>query len=122
MSGGQTQQVFFGFSIGCLFDLSCQIEIIPTDDAVFDQPVAGLCDFLFFLFSLGELSWVPDSYGAGETVGKFNLVELFFDGLSQGKVVDVAQDEDGFDDLPESFHRLVQRVLLGIGIQPPEDI
>lgn len=40
--------VLFFFLIVGLFDLTGQIEIIPEDDAVFDQAVAGFGNFLLF--------------------------------------------------------------------------
>ena len=94
-----------------LFNLSGQVKIIPTNDAVFDEAVAGLCDFLFFLFHLGELTGVADGHGAGETVGQLNLVELTLDSLAQGEIVDVTQDEQGFDDLSKCLQSLINCVL-----------
>lgn len=96
-----------GPGVRCLFDLSGEVKIIPADDGVPDQPVTGLCDLLFFLFGLGVFAWVSDCHGAGETVGEFDLVELFFDGLSERQPIDIAQNEEGFDDLPKGFQGLV---------------
>ncbi len=53
-----------------------KVEVVPTDDAVFDEAVAGLGDLLFLFFGLGELAGIADGDGAGETVGEFDLVEL----------------------------------------------
>ena len=111
MDCGQSQQVFFGFRVWRFFYLSGEIKIIPADDTVFDQPVAGLCDFLFFLFCLGKFARASYGHGAGKAVGQLNLVELFFDGLTQCQVVNVAQDEQGFDDLTESLECLIKGVL-----------
>ena len=99
-----------------------KIEIIPADDAVFNEPVAGLGDLLLFLFDLRALSRVANGNGAGEPIGQFDLVELLLDSLPQFQIVDIAQDEQGFDDLTERFEGLIKRVLAGIGIEPPEDI
>ena len=51
-----------------------KIETIPADDAVLNEPVAGLGDLLLFLFDLRELSRVANGNGAGESIGQFNLV------------------------------------------------
>ena len=118
----QAEQVFSCLDAWCLFDLPSEIEIVPADDAVFDEAIAGLCDFLFFLFSLGVFAWITDSHGAGEAVGEFDFVELLLDSLAQHKVINVAQDEQGFDDLPKGFHGLIQGMLPRIGIQPPENV
>lgn len=99
-----------------------KIEIIPADDAVFNEPVAGLGDLLLFLFDLRELSRVANGNGACEPIGQFDLVELLLDSLPQFQIVDIAQDEQGFDDLTERFEGLIKRVLAGIGIEPPKDI
>ena len=66
MGRDQTQQMLSGFHVRCFFDLSGEIEIIPTDDAVFDQAVTGLCDLLFFLFGLGEPTLISDGDCMGE--------------------------------------------------------
>jgi hypothetical protein len=52
----------------------------------------------------------------------FDLVELTLDRSAQFNLVDVPQDEDRFDDLAKGFQRPIQRVLLRIGIESPEDL
>ena len=96
-------QVFLGLCVWGLFDLPGEIEVIPADDGVLDKPVAGLGDLLFLLFGQGEPTGIADSDGTGEPVGQFDLVELALDGLPQGEVIDIAQDEQRFDDLPEGL-------------------
>lgn len=86
----------------------------PFHDAVFDEAIACFSDLLFLLFGLSKLSGIADGHGAGETIGQFHFVELFLDGLAQGKVIDVAQDEQRFDDLPEGLESLIEGVLAGI--------
>ena len=71
---------------------------------------------------MAELAGIANGDGAGEAVGEFNLVELALDGLPQAQVIDIAQDEQRFDDLAEGFQGLIERMLSGIGIQPPEDV
>lgn len=66
-----------------LFDLAGEVEIIPTDDAIFDETVAAFRDFLLFFFRLHEFTRVADGDGAGKFIGQLNLVELFFNCLSQ---------------------------------------
>ncbi len=63
--------------------MPCGAEIVPADDAVPDQPVAGFGDFLLFLLGLGELAGIADGDGAGETVRQFDLAELHFNRLPQ---------------------------------------
>ena len=94
----------------------------PADDAVLDQPVAGLRDLLLLLFGLGELTRVADGDGACEAVGQLDLVQLSFDGTAQVEIVDVAQDEQPLDDLSEGLARPVERMLPGTGIEPPGDV
>ena len=72
----QTLQVFFGLEVWCLFDLSSEIQIVPANDAIFDEAIAGLCDFLFFLLGLGVFARISNGHGAGEAVGEFDFVEL----------------------------------------------
>nr|WP_240686423.1 hypothetical protein [Aliiroseovarius marinus] len=101
MCGNRAPQVFSGFLIRGLFELVGEVEVVPTDDAVFDEAVAGLGDLLFLFFGLGELAGIANGDGAGEAVGEFNLVELALDGLPQTQIIDIAQNEQRFDDLAE---------------------
>jgi len=96
--------------------------MVPADDGVPDQPVAGFRDLLFLLFGPGVFAGVSDGHGAGETVGQFDLVELFLDGLPWSRIVDVAQDEEGLDDLPEGLQGLIQGMLPRVRVQPPKDV
>ena len=50
------QHIFFGVSSRAFFELPTQVEIVPAYDAVFNQAIAGLGDFLFLLLGLGELA------------------------------------------------------------------
>ena len=85
-----------------------EVEVVPADDALLDQTVAGFGNFLLLLFGLRELMGVADGHGAGEFVGQLHLVELLFDGLPEFEIVDVAQDEQRLDDLAEGLERLVR--------------
>ena len=122
MYGDCPAQIFLGLVIWCLFELAREVEIIPADDGVFDQAIAGLGYLQFFFLDLRELTRIAYSDSTGEAVGQFHLVELAFDRLPEVEIIDIAQNEQGFDDLPECFQGLVKRVLPRIGIQPPEDI
>ena len=77
-------QVFPGRGILCLFKLASEIEVVPANDAIFDEPVACLGDLLFLLFDLDEFTRVAHGDCAGEAVGEFDLVELALYGLAQG--------------------------------------
>jgi len=81
--GDRALQVVFGVLIRGLFELVGAGEVIPTDDAVFGEAMAGLGDLLFLFFSLGELAGVTHGDGAGEMIGAFALVELALDDLPQ---------------------------------------
>ena len=43
MSGNSAEQVFAGFFIRYFFELPGEIQVVPADDTVLDQPVAGFC-------------------------------------------------------------------------------
>jgi len=49
------------------------------------------------------------------------LVELTLDRLAQFNLIDVAENEGGLDDLAKGFQRPIQRVLLRIGVESPEN-
>ena len=76
-------------------------QVIPADDGVLDETVAGLRDFLLLLVSGAELPWVSDGDRAGEPIAEFDPVEKVLDRHAQLEIVDVAQDEHRFDDPTE---------------------
>jgi hypothetical protein len=51
-----------------------------------------------------------------------DFVELLLDGLAKLEIIDVAENEDGFQDSPEGFESSVESVLFGIGVEPSEEI
>ena len=118
VSGDDATQALSYLFVAGLLDLPGEVEVVPADDAVLDQPVAGLRDLLLLIFGLGVLARVADGDGAGEAVGRLDLVQLFVDGLPQVELLDVVQDEQRLGDLPEGLERLVERMLAGIGIEP----
>jgi hypothetical protein len=71
---------------------------------------------------VGEFPRVADGDGTRETIGQFHLIQLCLDGHAQGDVVDILQDEEGFDDPTKCLQRGVEGVLLGVRIQPPENV
>ena len=77
--------------------------MVPADDAVLDQPIAGLRDLLLPLFGLGEIARVSDDGGAGEAVGQLDLVRQSLDCLPQGKVIDAAQTNSNLTTWPEDL-------------------
>src|ERR1700730_1027609 len=50
------------------------------------------------------------------------LIELLFDGLPKFEVIDVAQDEDRFNNFAEGLQRSVEGMLFGVGVESPEDL
>tara|TARA_B100000614_G_C14536533_1_gene488634 strand:- start:256 stop:618 length:363 start_codon:yes stop_codon:yes gene_type:complete len=88
-----------------------QIDIVPTDDSIFDQTIAAFGNFLLLFVSLGKFPWISDSDSPCELVGQLNLIELFFNGLAQIHIINVAQDQIGFYDLAERFECLIQFML-----------
>lgn len=69
-------QIFLGFEISSFFDLVGKVEVIPADDAVFDQPVTAFGNFLFFFFNLGKPTWISNG-----GFGKYMLLGLITYGL-----------------------------------------
>lgn len=98
-----------------------QVKVIPANDAILDQPLAAFGDFLFLLLRLNEFPRTAHRYSSCESMGELDLVELALDRLAQFDFVDVTQDENRLGDLAESFQRPIQRVLLGVGVETPED-
>jgi hypothetical protein len=114
MGGDGRFNAVFRFLTFSLHEFLGQVEIIPADDAVFDQAVATLGNFLFLFFCFSLFSWIADCNGAGKPVGQFYFVELFFNGLTQFKLIKIAQNEQRLYDLTESLHSFVQGMLFGI--------
>ena len=103
-------------------DLAREIEVIPADDTVLDEPVAAFRNLLLFFFRLREFTGAANSDGARKFIDQLDLVELLFNRLPQLYIIDITQDEIGFDDLAESFERLVKRVLTGVRIEASKNI
>ena len=74
MYGDCPAQIFLGLVIWCLFELAREVEIIPADDGVFDQAIAGLGYLQFFFLDLRELTRIAYGDSTGEAVGQFHLV------------------------------------------------
>jgi len=92
---------------------AANLQILKTPESVIARfsLTSAFGDFLFLFFNLCGLARVCDSHGAGKTVSQFNFVGLFFDGLSHGEIVNVSQNEQGFDDPTEGLASLIERVL-----------
>jgi hypothetical protein len=74
-------------------ELVLEVEVVPADDAVLDQPVARLGDLLTFLLGLQELPRAAHRHVTGEAVGQLDPAELLLDRLPQGQIIEIAQDE-----------------------------
>lgn len=81
-------------------ELAGQVEIVPAYDAVSDEAVAAFDNLLGFLFGMFDTAQISGRDGPGE-VREFRFVELPLDCLSQFNLIDITQDEQGFDDLAE---------------------
>ena len=95
-----------------------EVQVIPADDGVHQQALAGLGHQLLGAGGGVKLlvAAVPD--GVGQPVGASALVELLLDALAQVHLVDVAQQELGFDQPAQLFQGPVERVLAGVGVEP----
>ena len=120
--GDSLQESLPALEIICFSQLLRQVEIIPACNAIFDEPFAALSDLLFLLFCLDKLARVAHRDSPCKAVRMLNLVELTLDRLAQFNLVDVAENEGGLDDLAKGFQRPIQRVLLRIGIESPENL
>ena len=64
-----------------LLQLLGQLEIIPADDAVLDEPLAGFGHLLVFFLGLQEFPGVAHRDGAREAVYMLNPIQLLLGGL-----------------------------------------
>lgn len=99
-----------------------EVEVVPADDAILDQPIAGLGDLLILFLDLKELAWIADGDIAGEAIGEFDAIKLMLDRLATFEIIDVAQDEERLDDLAERLESSVEHMLLGVAVEPPKEI
>jgi len=63
-----------------------QIQVIPADDAILDEPFAGFGHLLIFLLRLQEFTWIADRDRAREGVDMLNCAEHFFNGHAQHRL------------------------------------
>ena len=110
---GHRLQQFLPF--GRIIDLGeflRQIQVIPADDAILDEPFAGFGHLLVFLLRLQEFTWIADRDRAREGVDMLDGAKHFFNGHAQHRLVDHSQNEDAFEDLAEGLQGMIQSVLL----------
>ena len=72
--------------------------------------------------SLQDFTSLTDGNFSRKAIGALDFVELLLDGLAQLEIIDVAENEDGFQDSPEGFESSVESVLFGIGVESSEEI
>ena len=87
------QERFSTGGVLAVFQLLRQIEIVPADDAVLDEPLACFRHFLFFFLRLQKLARIAHRDGAREAVHVLNAIELLFDRLPQRRIVDQAENK-----------------------------
>ena len=98
-----------------------RVEIIPADDAVFDEPLAGFGHLLVFFRGLQEFPWVGHRDGAREAVYMLNPIQLLFDGLPQHGSSMAWRINSDFGICPNAFSP-IEGVLFRVGVQPAEQI
>ena len=76
-----------------LLQLLRQVEIIPADDAVLDEPLAGFLHLLVFFLCLQEFPRVAYRDSARKAVHVLDPVHLLFNGLPQPGIVDDLEDK-----------------------------
>ena len=95
------RQQFLTFLLIGITQFLSQVKVIPADNRVFDQLTAAGNNILFFFFSRTEFLIVAEGDGFSEFVGVLDFIQLFFDWLAQNRIVNVAQNENRFNDFPE---------------------
>ena len=102
---------------GGLTEAMLKQQVIPADDGVLDEAIAGLGDLLLLLVSGAEFTRVADGDRASEPITEFDPVKQVLDRHAQFDIINVTQDEHGFDDPAERLESGIKAVLSGVGIQ-----
>ena len=79
--------------IGLSIEFAGEVQIIPANDGVLDEPPAALGNFLILFLALNELLVVTVRDGPGEFVRALHFVQLLLNRLPELDVVDVFQNE-----------------------------
>ena len=82
----------------------------------------SLGQLLVFFLRLQEFARIAHRDSAREAACVLNPIQLLFNRLPQHRIVDDAKDKQRFWDLPKGLQRLIQRVLLRVGIEPAKQI
>src|ERR1700692_1599927 len=93
---GHRLQQFWPF--GRIIDLGeflLQIQVIPADDAIVDEPFAGFGHLLVFLLRLQEFAWIACRDRAREGVDMLDAAEHLFNGHAQHRLVEGCGPERG---------------------------
>src|SRR5260370_14313450 len=94
---GRRLQQFLPF--GWIIDLGeflRQLEVIPADDAILDEPFAGFGHLLVFLLRLQEFAWIADHDRAREGMDMLAAAEHLFNGHAQSRLLAHSQHEYAF--------------------------
>ncbi len=78
-SGWGVDDLCFALIVFGLIELLREVQIVPADDRVFDQPATAFGDFLFLFFAVDELLIMAERYRLRELLRALDLIELLFD-------------------------------------------
>jgi len=86
---------------GSLAEAMPKQQVIPANNGILDEAVAGLGNLLFLFVSGAEFTWVANGDHAREAITEFDPVEYVLDRHAQFDIINVTEDEYGFDDAVE---------------------
>ena len=97
-----------------------EVQVAPADNGIHQQALAGLGYQLLGAGGGVKLLVAPVPDSVSHAVGTLALVESLLDALAQPRLVDVAQQELGFDQSAQLLQGPVERVLAGVGFELAE--
>jgi hypothetical protein len=94
-----------------------QEQIVPANDRVLNEPATAFGQILFDLIGLQDFLIVPEGDRAREFLRTLDFVELLLNRLPEEGIINVAEEEEGLGNFAKFLQGLVQRMLLGVGVE-----
>ena len=123
-NGPQMGQIFFLYRISFLLNgiqSGLHVDGIPHNDSVRQQIQTSRLIGLAVLILLRHHPFTGKEEKFPQIMEFFAFVELGMDTPAQGFIIEIAQDENGFDEAPILLQQLGELALTRIGLEPTDE-
>ena len=94
------------------------VKIVPKYDSVLNETFTVVGDILLLLGSKHKLCIIAKEHRFCKPIGRFYLIELFFNSLSEFNIINIGEQKICFNDFSKLFDGGVEFMALGIRCKP----